>query len=697
MSSRVQDQVMSVEKIGRYEIVGELGKGAMGVVYKAKDPNIGRVVALKTMRLDIHGAEHDAMVKRFQNEARAAGLLNHPNIVTIYDAGEADGIFYIAMEYIEGQTLASLLFANRTLPAPDVVDIGNQICSGLQYAHFRKVIHRDIKPANIMISANGGPVKIMDFGIAKAGGSLTHPGEVVGTPHYMSPEQVRGQDLDGRSDLFSTGVLLYEMITGEKPFNGESVTTIIYKIVNENPIPPRELDVTIHPGLSQVIVKCLSKDPDARYQEADDLGTALRSYKFVAAPEARTFIGTLPIGFNGTATANVPRPPAPKPMPSTPPPIVPNQAVPAARTAAAVRTATSLANTSTFKPLVVSETAPPAPQKSGDPRQALLLFAVLAIVLVSCGVLVWTLKHQTSLRPAATVQAQPAYNNSEQQPPPDVVDSSRKSARPPVQPKGDPVAATTAPVVEGLGSMRVTSNPAGAQVTIDGVSQEWYVTPFNTAPLKSGMHTVTASASGFPPQTKQVEILADKKISADFQLLGDNAIYNIASMPSGAEISIDGTPTGSRTPAQFPLKAGTHHVILRLEGFHPADLMTSSAPGESVTVAPRMQALNSVDISGPVTEETQSVGTFSKVRRFLGGSDVPVGKGVVQIKTRPKGALVAVAGFNIARPTPLRIPIRPGSYTITIQKPGFQLLTRTVQVEEGKVLELDEILAPKEQ
>src|SRR4051812_20484019 len=196
---------MSVEKIGRYQIIGEVGKGAMGVVYKATDPTIGRTVALKTMRIDIHAEQHDDMLRRFQNEARAAGLLNHPNIVTIYDAGEDQGMFYIAMELIEGESLAAVIAKKRSLPAQEVVEIGNQICAGLQYAHTKKVVHRDIKPANIML-APGGVVKITDFGIAKAGASLTHTGEVVGTPHYMSPEQIKGRVLDGRTDVFSTGV-----------------------------------------------------------------------------------------------------------------------------------------------------------------------------------------------------------------------------------------------------------------------------------------------------------------------------------------------------------------------------------------------------------------------------------------------------------------------------------------------------------
>src|SRR5712692_11003165 len=269
---------MVLEKIGRYEIVGRLGRGAMGVVYKAMDPMIGRTVALKTMRLDAHGLETSELLQRFRNEARLAGVLSHPNIVSIYDADEINGLFYMAMEYIEGKTLHQLLSQDHVLPIERVLDLSRQICAGLDAASAQRVVHRDIKPANVMILPIG-TLKIMDFGIAKAGGSMTSTGEVLGTPNYMSPEQVKGKPLDGRSDLFSFGVILYEMVTGEKPFAGDNITTIIYKIVNEEPIPPRELNTEVHPGLNRVILKALAKTPQERYQMGADLMHALENYE----------------------------------------------------------------------------------------------------------------------------------------------------------------------------------------------------------------------------------------------------------------------------------------------------------------------------------------------------------------------------------------------------------------------------------
>src|SRR5690349_17066965 len=174
-----------MEKIGRYEIVDELGRGAMGVVYRAVDPNIGRTVALKTTRLDVDATERKELVLRFRNEAHAAGQMNHPNIVTIHDADECDGLFYIAMEYLEGETLQSLMGENRLTSSVQIVDIATQVAVGLDYAHSMKVVHRDIKPANIMITRQG-VAKIMDFGISKSVGTLTRSGQILGTPYYMS-------------------------------------------------------------------------------------------------------------------------------------------------------------------------------------------------------------------------------------------------------------------------------------------------------------------------------------------------------------------------------------------------------------------------------------------------------------------------------------------------------------------------------
>src|SRR6266705_3365020 len=275
----------TVTKAGRYEIVGELGRGAMGVVYKAMDPVIGRTVAVKTIRLSEEGTglSRPELLTRFQTEARAAGLLTHPNIVVVFDAGEEDGLYYITIELVEGKSLQALLDDGHGFPLPRTLRIMEQTCSALQFAHERNVIHRDIKPANLMLTADD-TVKVTDFGTAKIlqFGTVQQTAHVMGTPSYMSPEQVKGRAVDGRSDIFSLGVMLYEMVTGEKPFPGQNITTVIYKIVNEEPVPPRQVNPTIHPGISAVVMRALEKEPEQRYQNCREMLEDLRKYRTLA-------------------------------------------------------------------------------------------------------------------------------------------------------------------------------------------------------------------------------------------------------------------------------------------------------------------------------------------------------------------------------------------------------------------------------
>ena len=292
-------------KAGRYEIVGEVGRGAMGVVYKAVDPVIGRTVAVKTIRLSEEGTglTRPELLSRFQTEARAAGLLTHPNIVVVYDAGEEHGLYYITMELVEGKSVQALLDEGQRFSLPRVLRIMEQTCGALQFAHERHVVHRDIKPANLMLTADD-TVKVTDFGTAKIlqFGTVQQTTHVMGTPSYMSPEQVKGRAVDGRSDIFSLGVMLYEMVTGEKPFPGQSITTVIYKIVNEDPVPPQQLDPAIHAGISAVIMKALVKEPENRYQSCREMLEDLRNYRsignvaggFTGNPQSTMALGGAP-------------------------------------------------------------------------------------------------------------------------------------------------------------------------------------------------------------------------------------------------------------------------------------------------------------------------------------------------------------------------------------------------------------------
>ena len=272
-----------IAKLGRYEVVSELGKGAMGIVYLAKDPVIGRLVAIKTIRASAGGDEEDTQEfrERFVREAQTAGILSHPNIVTIHDIGEDPDTqtSYIAMEYIEGKNIKMLLGEKTRFGFEHVSEIVAEVAEALDYAHRKGIIHRDVKPANIIITTDG-KVKITDFGIAKiASSNLTTTGQFLGTPNYMSPEQVSGSPVDGRSDLFSLGVVLYELLTNRKPFQGDNLTAISYKIVHEDHTPPAELSPDVPDEFNDIVARAMAKDPWNRYQRGKDMALALYQLK----------------------------------------------------------------------------------------------------------------------------------------------------------------------------------------------------------------------------------------------------------------------------------------------------------------------------------------------------------------------------------------------------------------------------------
>ena len=271
-----------ISTLGKYEIRHEIGRGAMGVVYEGYDPMIKRIVALKTIRADqLAGADGPNVIARFRREAQAAGRLNHPNIVSIYEFGEDAGTWFIAMEKIEGRELKQCFETNERFTTADIVRIMSQVLDALDYSHRQGVIHRDIKPANIFLLP-GGVVKVGDFGIAHIETSnLTQVGAVMGTPSYMSPEQIMGLPVDGRSDLFSAGVILYQFLTGERPFAG-SATTTMQKVLKEDPLPPSSLNVQAPAGMDAVVRKALAKRPEDRFQTAREFADALRA----AAPGA---------------------------------------------------------------------------------------------------------------------------------------------------------------------------------------------------------------------------------------------------------------------------------------------------------------------------------------------------------------------------------------------------------------------------
>ena len=429
----------ALTKAGRYQIVSELGRGSMGVVYHGFDPVIGRTVAIKTMLTEgLTSQEFREFKSRFQREAQAAGVLSHPNIVNVFDYGEDNGILYLIMEYLEGKSLEKLIEEQGMLPIETIIPMFDQVCGALDHAHQHDIVHRDIKPANIMILDNG-LVKVTDFGIAKMMSmGMTQAGQVLGTPNYMSPEQVKGRQVDGRSDIFSLGIILYDLVTGEMPFGGQNITTVIYKIINENPIPPRELDATIHPGLSYVICKALAKSPDERYQTCRELADDLKNFKSLAgpaSPSATIIVKVPPLPSTDLERAATP------PVEISRPPAAPTEAV----------QTTPIEQPSPGQ--VPAQVMPPpiTYQEPHTPPMVWILLTLGAVVLLGIlgGAVLYL--HKVNSR-VATPQ---------------------------------------------VGQLLVAANVSGAKISVDGRSEPNWVTPYTISDLSVGSHQVVVSKEGY--------------------------------------------------------------------------------------------------------------------------------------------------------------------------------------------------------
>ena len=373
----------------RYQVVKRLGAGAFGTVYKAKDKILGRMVAIKTIRLEglaaSGGAGLEELMDRFKREAMVSAQLKHPSIVTIYDIGDSDGVSYIAMEFIDGVGLDRVIAGAGRLLVERAAALAAQVADALDFAHQHNVVHRDIKPANIMVEA-GDRVKVTDFGIAKVTDSaehLTATGSLLGTPSYMSPEQARGSTVDGRSDLFSVGAILYEMVAGKKAFRGDSITGLIFKIITEEPPPLRELDPEVPEELVRIVARALAKDPTARYQTgrelADELLTLTRpgSTPTLRQSEVSTSPGYVPgpTTYIPGSSPTVASPPTQRGA-SSPPPVSDPAAT---RVSPAAATRVSAART-------VSRPAPVPPARSSKTGLVIGLLAVGLLLLVGMGV-----------------------------------------------------------------------------------------------------------------------------------------------------------------------------------------------------------------------------------------------------------------------------------------------------------------------
>jgi serine/threonine protein kinase len=569
-----------MDRIGRYKIVRELGRGAMGVVYHAIDPNIGRPVAIKTIQLAgiRKPEEQERLRERLFREARSAGILSHPGIVTIYDVEQQGELAYIAMEYVDGPTLDQLLSEPQPLAPNRIFGILAQTAAALDYAHGKGIVHRDIKPANIMI-AGDGTAKITDFGIAKitASDHFTMTGSIVGTPHYMSPEQVQGQPVDGRSDQFSLAVIAYEMLTGEKPYTGEHLTTVVYKIVAEEPMAPHRINSTLGGAIDGALRKGLAKKADARYRTCSEFIEALEK----ACAAAKNW-KPMPRGgsLNAPTLAEAPSPGAT--MPAARRPVRSGGTTTVERSQkrktgflpflAAILMAAALLALIGWQAGPWQNTNPPqtarsdATDKAQEAPPAMSPPVADVPAAPPAGAPSSTAPEmKPSPMPAAQAASKPEDDGTAKlAPPEDVPKPVTHTASPEIVEKR-----TAPPVARAISAgpqpVQLVTSPGGATATLDSHPDQTCITPCQLQ-APPGLHNISFTLPGYQIEHREVNVgLAPYEMPAVI-LHSQVGVLMLSSSPPGAGILVNGKAMTEVTPARLSLAPGTYKITVEKNG-----------------------------------------------------------------------------------------------------------------------------------
>ena len=699
--SRPLQKMTTVTKAGRYEIVGELGRGAMGVVYRAVDPVIGRNVAVKAIRLTSEGTglSRQELLQRFQTEARAAGLLTHPNIVVVYDAGEEDGLYYITMELVDGKSLQALLDDGHAFPLPRVLRIMEQACSALQFAHERNVVHRDIKPANIMLTGDD-TVKITDFGTAKIlqFGTVQQTAHVMGTPSYMSPEQVKGKAVDGRSDIFSLGVMLYEMITREKPFPGQNITTVIYKIVNEQPVPPKQVDSSIHPGISAVVMKALEKDPEQRYQSCREMLEDLHNYRALSTASANP-LSTMGLGGGLDApNATLALPPGLRGMHSD------DSLVASAARSLDARTASPTQTPGLRRTGVLAPVPEPTRKKSvfGTILAALFLLGVIGYCGYKLLPIYYAVRQQN--RPAATSQpearvegAQSDSNGTTADGDTNSQDASTQSGA--SEPSGSSDAENAAPVEVKSVEPRATKTPRKLESSVTPKAAE-YKGRIEEALDEKGLsgrvwvqavNSTLVLAGKLRPSEHGALLKFLRDAPSDVHLV-DHIEYDDTPQSSAVNPSNGGHPVPGPGYGAIHVVTDVIGATAYLHGSTGRVINQCLTPCSFNNLTPQQYSLEVKKDGYQPVQTALQVRSGSVADQKL--SLEALIKGIV-ITSRPPGADVFINGAKQSGQTPVTLPLAPGQYNLVLRLQGYDPYVGSIQVKENVPTQLDATLTER--
>jgi serine/threonine protein kinase len=822
---------------GRFEIQSELSKSETALIYKALDTETNQVVALKTQSLEPLGDRADAFVDTLIAEGESTRDLAGQNIVLLYGAGEIEGQFCAAMEYIQGNSVATMLARKEGFSIWDLLDITRQVCAGLEHAASKGAVHCSLEPAKIMVQWDG-TVKILGYGISNMGLIEAESGKGLGRlMPYCSPEQIRGEAIDLRSNLFTLGAILYEMVVGRQAFDAADPVTLVSRIENEMPASPSSVNPKIQPAVSALIMKALAKDPAERYQSARDLvddlekckengkKSATDSKQTTQAPKVAVSSAARAAAaskfVSAASSAVKPEPSArsvlPKPVSpvsprinapvfsQTDPPAAETRAAAAAAGAVTGGSATRVSNADSdsksnsnsgarligefdvsvpesqaalgpvlsaavveqeserhsprvavdpmmsepaagssgrsfsdlaeMPPLQEPVFAPPVPEPAEpsrptvqihsqkeekpkiQPREVaekaikqiatvplrLMIYSIMGAVGLILVVAIAVFFHVRSEDDGST--AAPRSTKSVRQ--------AQPAAQTPVAPRIEKPTSPVEPVAEAQPSLKVRqvekrnsnstrrapapapapvvipgealidSSPQGAQFQVDGKSDPSWVTPFNVLGLGPGKHIISASKSGYSSEIRSVEVAAGSKSSLVLHLLPVNALMVVNSTPPGADVIIDGRPTGRVTPVQFAVEKGSHTVLLRKHGYLDESVTADLGPAQNFQYSPALRALGN-------TEDMRTVGKFNKL--FGRGGESTAGMGSISIHTQPKGAQVAINQRVLDKTSPVDIMLGPGNYIVDITLTGFKPVHKVVSVDKGGKTAIDEIL-----
>ncbi len=663
------------QTVGRYRIIRPLGMGAMGRVYLAEDPRIERQLAIKTVLLEGREGDVEERKRRLLREAKAAGKLVHPHVVTLFDAGEEGDNLFLAFEYVKGSDLSSRLEAGPPFTLAEALRVIRQAADGLAYAHAQGIVHRDIKPSNLMLDERGW-VKVSDFGIAKMAGQateLTMTGSVVGSPHYLSPEQIRGEELDGRSDLFSLGVVLYELLSKKRPFEGETLTSLIYQILHQEPPDVETGAGDVAGRLNAIVRKLMAKHKTDRYQNAGDLVTDLSAIEkslssSVLAVPAATFLGPLPKAMPTTPlTAGLAIPPPP-PRPAT--------------QATVIR-----------PPGVAGE----APRKSG--RTALMLVAAMVAVAVLGGGAFFLLKGRsgggtTTDAPTEDATGDPGATgttgmNAGTTAQPTTTGPTGSVSNPPAS-TSRPVGPVEAPAQRPAGGQaevgrqtlpsgtQTPPSPGRAQPTGTGRTVEVPTTSTIRDPRTAEPTTEARLVPPAPDPDPEPDEPAAQPAAKSSERLVETGMTLLFpgkdKQLEGLYVVIDGRSIGQaldwkeRGGYQLP-EAGEHTVVLRKEGLREQRVRINAQPGRAATpIGAALQAAHTATPGG-------------------GPPAIRVREGV-SLKVEPRTARVLVDGADQGPASKFGgigewLPLAPGRHQISLQSPGHRSIDFWVEVESG--------------